>query len=272
MVATQCTPENGISGVISPIEALLGVFLGSAQPNLTPPPPDLDFSPPMSRDYLTLAPELKQVFFVGDGRTSSQAAQRALAPPGATRLYLGTMDGSGWYNNGGSFLVIVKLTAPDHFVLYKTKPTSDSPKFAPFAPVTLADQFRAVDYQVVKPKYLGLPADKNGEGIIDGVTHLMDYQVKPVAGSPKFQKVTDVQIGNQCNTLRLEVTKPTSILVPTLSSRQSPPANPPGINDHQLDHYLCYKAKPQAKLADGTKLPKFPKGIQVDVEVCCTGC
>jgi hypothetical protein len=43
------------------------------------------------------------------------------------------------------------------------------------------------------------------------------------------------------------------------------PEPPPSTPSHQLDHYLCYKAKVQTKLADGTTLPKFPKGIQVVV-------
>ena len=158
----------------------------------------------------------------------------------------------------------IPIACIDHFLLYKMKLTADSPPFDPFAPVTLKDQFGPADYQVVKPKYLGLPVDKNGEGFIDSVTHLMDYQVKPAAGSPKFAKQTDVQITNQCNTIRLEVSKPASILVPSLKSLVEPPAVP-DIADHQLDHYLCYKAKSQAKLADGTKLPKFPKGVQVVV-------
>jgi hypothetical protein len=55
-----------------------------------------------------------------------------------------------------------------------------------------------------------------------------------------------------------------SILVPSLKSLLAPPPSPDS-GDHELDHYLCYKAKLQTKLADGTKLPKFPKGIQVDV-------
>jgi cysteine-rich repeat protein len=153
----------------------------------------------------------------------------------------------------------------DHFLLYKTKLTAGSPEFHPFGPVTLADKFGAANYEVVKPRYLGLPADKNGEGLRDAVTHVEDYQVKPVAGSPKFAKRADVQIANQCNTLRLEVSKPSSILVPTLKDLVSPPPAAPDVADHQLDHYLCYKAKPQKKLADGTALPEFPKGIQVDV-------
>jgi hypothetical protein len=73
-----------------------------------------------------------------------------------------------------------------------------------------------------------------------------------------------VQITNQCNNLRLEITKPDGILVPTNKSLAAP-VPPPSIGDHQLDHYLCYKAKVQTKLANGTGLPKFPKGLQVDV-------
>src|SRR5262249_7401504 len=60
----------------------------------------------------------------------------------------------------------------------------------------------------------------------------------------------------------LQVSKPASILVPSLKSLVAPPP-PPSIGSHELDHYLCYKATVQTKLADGTKLPKLPKGIQV---------
>src|SRR5262245_41451819 len=151
-----------------------------------------------------------------------------------------------------------------HFMLYKVKPVSDSPKFAPFAPVMLADELGVAGYQVVKPSLLGLPADKNGGGIVDDVTHLEDYKLKPAKGSAKFDGITDVRIANQCNDLLLEVSKPVSVLVPSLKSLVAPPPSP-DIADHEIDHYLCYKANVQTKLADGTKLPKFPKGIQVVV-------
>ncbi len=156
------------------------------------------------------------------------------------------------------------VTAIDHFLLYEVKTSEGTPKFVSFAPVTLADQFRSAGYQVEKPKYLGLPANKNAGGVMDDVTHLKGYQVKPVPGTPDFATLRDVEIANQCHALALEVSKPANILVPTRKSLvASPPA--PDIADHQLDHYLCYKAKPQTKLADGTPLAKFPKGIQVDV-------
>ncbi|HYP25653.1 MAG TPA: HYR domain-containing protein [Blastocatellia bacterium] len=99
--------QNGISNIITPINSLIGVFLGPGAPNGTPAPPTLDFSTPASRDYLTLSPQLKQVFFIGNGVTSGGVAQQVIAPPGATRLFLGTMDGYDNFTNTGSFTVQV---------------------------------------------------------------------------------------------------------------------------------------------------------------------
>src|SRR6266404_3013512 len=95
--------EHGISDVTSPLDSLLGVFLAQDEPDLTPAPATLDFSTPVSRDYIILAPALKQVFFMGDGLTTAGQRQSVLVPPGATRLFLGTMDGYGWWNNNGEF-------------------------------------------------------------------------------------------------------------------------------------------------------------------------
>jgi hypothetical protein len=100
--------ENGISNIIAPIDALLGVFLNDDQPNLSSPPGQLDFTTSSSRDFASLNPLLKQVFFIGDGLTSSNILQEFIAPTGSTRLFLGTHDGYGWYNNPGSLNVTVK--------------------------------------------------------------------------------------------------------------------------------------------------------------------
>lgn len=97
--------ENGISDVTSPINALLGVFLGPGQPDLNPAPAGLSFANAAARDYLSLSPLLQQVFFMGDGWTSGSVAQSLVVPAGATRLYLGTMDGFGWWNNDGAIEV-----------------------------------------------------------------------------------------------------------------------------------------------------------------------
>jgi hypothetical protein len=92
------------------MNCLLGVFLGPDQPNLTPPPAALDFTTQAARDHLSLRPLLKQVFFIGDGRTSDGRVQEFIPPAGATRLFLGTMDEWSWNDNIGAFSVIVTET------------------------------------------------------------------------------------------------------------------------------------------------------------------
>jgi PEP-CTERM motif len=96
--------ENGIGDVVAPIDSLIGVFLGPAQPDLSAAPGVvLDFSTLASRNFASLSPLLKQPFFIGDGRRNDGLTlQSFVVPVGATRLFLGTMDGFGWFNNVGS--------------------------------------------------------------------------------------------------------------------------------------------------------------------------
>ncbi len=93
--------ENGISDVRAPLNALVGVFLDASQPDSSPAPGALNFQT-LGLDLLALSPELQQVFFIGDGLTSASAVQQFEIPSGATRLFLGTMDGFGWFNNTGT--------------------------------------------------------------------------------------------------------------------------------------------------------------------------
>jgi len=99
--------EHGKSDIWAPIVGLLGVFLDSSVP-AAPPPPTLLFQTAAQRDYLTLSPSLKQVFYIGDGQAGG-TPQKVYVPAGATRLYLGVMDGYNWYNNLGAFNVDVNV-------------------------------------------------------------------------------------------------------------------------------------------------------------------
>src|ERR1700748_257231 len=106
--STNGGPENGIAGLNAPANSLVGVFLGPNAPVPSASPAAfLNFAPngnvPGSIDYAKLAPAIAQPFFIGDGHTSSNAAQNVVVPIGATRLVLGSMDGVGWFNNTGSF-------------------------------------------------------------------------------------------------------------------------------------------------------------------------
>ncbi|RYD60597.1 MAG: hypothetical protein EOP83_19010, partial [Verrucomicrobiaceae bacterium] len=85
---------GGISGYLNGnnTPALVGVFIGAAQPST--PPARLDFSTSqIGENFTTLAPALGQVFFIGDGLTSEGLSQQFTIPAGAEKLYFGYPDG-----------------------------------------------------------------------------------------------------------------------------------------------------------------------------------
>lgn len=100
---------DGISAPLSVrFNSLVGVFLTAASPTGAPTPAQLNFAGGLG--FTELAPGIGQIFFIGDGLTSDTNAgdysgirQEFVVPAGATRLFLGTGDGFGWYNNSGSF-------------------------------------------------------------------------------------------------------------------------------------------------------------------------
>jgi hypothetical protein len=98
--------EHGKSDVYAPINAVMGVFLTDAIPTGYAPP-TLDFTTTASRNFTTLTPQLRQMFFIGDGRNAAGDIQKFTVPAGATRLYVGTMDGYEWNNNSGKFTVTI---------------------------------------------------------------------------------------------------------------------------------------------------------------------
>lgn len=100
--------EHGISDVIAPIDALMGVFLSDERPDRSKKPQPLDFRVGPG-DMNSFSPRLKQVFFIGAGRTGSGVPRRYLVPANATRLYLAVMDAYEWNNNSGSFTVTVAI-------------------------------------------------------------------------------------------------------------------------------------------------------------------
>lgn len=89
---------------------LVGVFL-SDEALSGEAPERLDFTD--QEDFEELSPEIGQTFFIGDG-----AGRRFMVPSGATRLFLGFVDGffytgePGWYaNNLGQLAVSVEFAA-----------------------------------------------------------------------------------------------------------------------------------------------------------------
>lgn len=132
-----------------------------------------------------------------------------------------------------------------------------------FGPIQLTDQFRTADYNVGTLQKLGLPADKNAEGVFDANTHLRQYNITRARGTVTFPK-TRVRVFNQCTDALIDVISPSSILLPANKSLTDPvPA--PNDTQHAVDHFLCYNVAQPARLPNGTPLPRFPKGTQVEV-------
>jgi len=108
--------EHGISEASLPIDCLLGVFLGDDLPDSSPAPPPISYHS-TGWNFVSLEPQLKQIFFIGKGEVTRRAdsgkkevvARQFLVPKGATRLYLGVMDEYEWNNNEGYFDVVVTL-------------------------------------------------------------------------------------------------------------------------------------------------------------------
>jgi hypothetical protein len=101
--------QNGIGNIYSPIDALVGVFLTNNAPNTqSAPTATLDYSTQAARDVVnTTGLQTQEPFFIGTGQTSSGTTKTFVVPAGATRLYLGTMDGHQWNNNSGSFTATI---------------------------------------------------------------------------------------------------------------------------------------------------------------------
>lgn len=110
---------NGLSNIVAPINSLIGVFLGPDEPDTGRTPSVLDFSR-LGLDFSSLSPQLQQTFFIGDGLTGEGVGSQQVfhVPEGATRLFLGTMDGGEWNNNAGAFDVHIQpVPEPSSLVL-----------------------------------------------------------------------------------------------------------------------------------------------------------
>jgi hypothetical protein len=100
---SNLNPLDGISGYKGPQGPLAGVFLDNSIPSAGPAPATLDFSTSPSQDFLTLSPLLRQIFYIGDGKTSADVLQEFVAPAGATRLFFGIPDGFGFVGDPGAY-------------------------------------------------------------------------------------------------------------------------------------------------------------------------
>lgn len=125
------TGFGSISGIQAPFAGyLVGVFTPAGGPS--GPAPRLRKFLDSGKDFLHLAPELDQTFFIGDGLVRDGTGKRQVfsVPAGATALYLGISDTCmNWngapgcyYDNVGSFRVVLKATSQSCLVPTKEEP------------------------------------------------------------------------------------------------------------------------------------------------------
>ena len=96
---------GGISGLMEDHDfPLVGVFLGpSGQPATAPATIDFTTATGIGPNFLTLAPQIGQLFLIGDGTTSSDQLRTYYTPTGATELYIGFADASGFTGPPGQY-------------------------------------------------------------------------------------------------------------------------------------------------------------------------
>ena len=104
--------------------------------------------------------------------------------------------------------------------------------------MTFEDRFQspALPITLRYPHRLCAPADKNQEGIIDPVQHLVGYETLRTP----FTRRQNVGVSNQFGTIAIDLTRRDVLMVPSSKDLVSvpPPLQPPLI-----DHFQCYRAK-----------------------------
>ena len=129
----------------------------------------------------------------------------------------------------------------DDFTCYLSWVNKDITPFTPIPSVSLVDQFESATVTVSGTAMLCLPANKNAEGVVDNVTHLMAYQIK--RQTPKHIRRGTIRVTNQLEEIRVDTVKPELLLVPTAKTLTQPGPPPPNPGDHDVDHYKCYRVR-----------------------------
>jgi hypothetical protein len=104
--------------------------------------------------------------------------------------------------------------------------------------VTIEDRYQtpALPITLRYPHRLCAPADKNQEGIIDAVQHLVGYEELRTP----FTKKSAVGVSNQFGQLSIDLTRRDVLMVPSAKELLS---TPPPLLPPLIDHFQCYRAK-----------------------------
>ena len=169
-------------------------------------------------------------------------------------------DGSACTDNDACFRGVCVGTTNvdaciDDFLLYKI---SLAATFTPVLGVHLVD-FDDANFDLLRARRLGTPADDGAHGTVDPATHLMAYTIRTSAGSPRHVPRTNITVSNNLGIdTHVDTIRPDLLLVPSAKSLTSqPPA--PDPQSHNLDHYKCYRVR----ITHG--MPRFPERVTQSV-------
>ncbi len=120
-----------------------------------------------------------------------------------------------------------------HFQCYDVR---RSP-FETIRSVELVDDVAVHVTDVRHPKRLCAPANKNNEepGADLDADHLVGYQLGRTA--PRFRGVRNIDVADQFGELKLDLTRPEFLLVPSSKSLSDPA---PALDPPTIDHFQCY--------------------------------
>ncbi|MBY0277442.1 PQQ-dependent sugar dehydrogenase [Candidatus Binatia bacterium] len=168
----------------------------------------------------------------------------AFGPDGAL-YYVAILD--------GEVRRVAPLAAPsdvDAYLCYKAALARGEAPLPKGTQVALSDAVvpGPQSFDVKKAITLCNPASVNASSVIEPTAHQEGYQVKRVAGAPKFAKALE-STSDQFASRTLLLSQESSLLVPSSAAAGSGGAPAYGLTT--VDHYKCYKAS----LAKGS--PKF---------------
>jgi hypothetical protein len=142
----------------------------------------------------------------------------------------------------------------DAFLCYDVAASKGTPRFSPVPGVHLVDWLEDARFTVTEPRALCNPADLEGEGVHDPVTHLDRYQIVPVFKRAPRAKAAGVSVETALGVVQLDVVRGDKLLVPAAKSLATPP---PALEGAHVDHFKCYDVVPSRGAA------KFPQGLHL---------
>jgi hypothetical protein len=128
----------------------------------------------------------------------------------------------------------------DDLTCYRVGTRRGTPAFSPISGVSLVDQLEVATATVQRQQHLCTPTDKNGEGVVDPLTHVVTYSLK--RQSPRHVPRTAIRVTNQLGELHVNTVKPELLLVPSAKNLLAEPL-PPNPTASNLDHYKCYRVR-----------------------------